>query len=200
MPERGARMPTRNGLLCAMAGPNTWPDVDKAPTAATDASSLRREIAMVSPSGPASGSFVIVDRPSMIYQTHVTNKQEHAALDFPCGLESRRGSGREAGAQEAVDLRRCQRPIIVEVGDDGLHEGLRERDRALLVAQVVIENRERQLLRAVPFVRPFESVFGDTLDLVVLAERVAVNRHHQAVDGAASLVRLHDLRPILLRA
>src|SRR5262245_41885011 len=160
MPERGARMPTRNGLLCAMAGPNTRPDIDKAPTAAADASSLRREIAMVSPSGPASGRSLSLIARSMIYQTHVTNKQEYAALDFPCGLESRRGLGRDAAAQEAVDLRPCQGPIIVEVGDDGLHEWLRERDGALLVAQVIIEDRKRQLLRAVAFVRPFESVFG----------------------------------------
>jgi hypothetical protein len=46
-------MPTRNGLFCAMAGPKTRPDVDKAPMAAADASSLRREIAMVFlPGGP----------------------------------------------------------------------------------------------------------------------------------------------------
>src|SRR5215831_9745670 len=86
---------------------------------------------------------------------------------------------RDTGTQESVDLRRCQRPVIVEVGDDGLHERFRERDSAFLVAQVVIEDRERQLLRAFTFVGPFKAVFGEAFDLVVLVERAAVDRHDQ---------------------
>src|SRR5262249_31779260 len=46
MPERGARMPMRRGLFCAIAGANTPLETDAAPSAAADASSLRREIVM----------------------------------------------------------------------------------------------------------------------------------------------------------
>src|SRR5215831_13520336 len=69
--------------------------------------------------------------------------------------------GRDAGTQESVDFRRCQRPVIVEVGNDGLHERFREGDGALLVAQMIVQDRERQLLRAFTFVGPFKAVFGE---------------------------------------
>src|SRR6266536_414493 len=102
----------------------------------------------------------------MIYQTHVSNKHGACPLDLTCRLESHGSLRRDAGAQETVDLRPCQRPIIVEVGNDSLHERFRERDGALLVAQVIVEDRQRQLLRAFTFVGPFEAVFGEAFDLV----------------------------------
>src|SRR5262245_27773790 len=124
MPERGARMPTRNGLFCAMAGPKTRPDVDKAPMAAADASSLRRDIAMIflpgGPRGAVGLSFV------------TSNACQQQARRIPVAA-----LGRAAGAKEIVDLRAGQRPVVIEVRDDGLHERLREPDSALPVAQVV---------------------------------------------------------------
>src|SRR5215208_3028552 len=48
--------------------------------------------------------------------------------------------GRDAAAQERVDLSAGQRPVLVEISDDRLHERFRERDGAFLVAQVVVEN------------------------------------------------------------
>ena len=77
------------------------------------------------------------------------------------------------GAQESCRSRRSrQRPIVVEIGDDRLHERLRQRDRALLVAQVIEQDRERELLRAFALIGPLEAVFGEPLDLVVLVERL----------------------------
>src|SRR5215207_6657113 len=63
----------------------------------------------------------------------------------------------------AVDLRdgaldvvagRC--PVIVEIGDDLLHERLGQADGPLPVAEVIVQDGERQLLRARAFVRPLE--------------------------------------------
>src|SRR4029079_3190524 len=75
MPERGARMPTRNGLFCAMAGLNTRPDADTTPTAAADASRLRRVTGRGSSLVTRVGvvRFLLIDR-SMTYQTHVSNR------------------------------------------------------------------------------------------------------------------------------
>ena len=46
MPERGARMPMRSGLFCAIAGAKMPAEAETAQSAAADARSLRREIAM----------------------------------------------------------------------------------------------------------------------------------------------------------
>ena len=81
-----------------------------------------------------------------------------------------------------------QRPVIVEVGDDPLHEGLGKRDRAILVAEMIVENGQRQLPRARTFVGPLEAPFGDLLDLVVLGQRSPVDRHLETVDAARALI------------
>src|SRR5262252_3593803 len=61
MPERGARMPMRSGLLCAIAGAKMPAVAEAAPSAAADARSLRREIAIeVLPCDPALRRWVIV--------------------------------------------------------------------------------------------------------------------------------------------
>src|SRR5262249_42007278 len=93
------------------------------------------------------------------------------------------------------DLVRSQRPVVVEIGDDLLHEGFGQPDGAVLVVQVIIEDRQRELLRALALVGPFEAVAGESLDLVVLVERPAVGRHHEPVDGAPALVGRHGLTP-----
>src|SRR5262249_39070950 len=84
-----------------------------------------------------------------------------------------------------------ERPVVVEIGDDSFHERLAERDRAVLIAEVIVEDREGELARAFALVGPFEAVAGVALDLVVLGERPAVDRHAQACDGALSGVGRH---------
>ena len=64
-------------------------------------------------------------------------------------------------------------------------------DGAILVAEVIEQDRKRELLRAFAFVGPLEAVFGEALDLVVLVEPLAVHRDDEAVDGAFSLIGFH---------
>src|SRR5947209_5785317 len=122
MPERGARMPTRSGLFCASAGANTPPDA-KVPMAAAEPSNLRREIAMVSSLMTRVGGrlLLLIDR-AMIDQ-HIAVSTEHA---LAASSHLRRRLGRGAGSQKTVDLRAGERPIVVEVRDDGLHERFRK--------------------------------------------------------------------------
>src|SRR5262245_29325535 len=104
-------------------------------------------------------------------------------------------------AQERVDLAAVEFPVLVEIGDDLLHERLRHSDRPLLVAEVIEQHRERELLRAIALVGPFEAVAGKALDVVVLIEALAVDRDDETVDGAPSLICAHgiphDIRPQL---
>jgi hypothetical protein len=76
-----------------------------------------------------------------------------------------------------------QRPVIVEVGDDPLHEGLGKRDRAILVAEMIVENGQRQLPRARAFVGPLEAPFGELFDFVVLGQPTAIDRDFQTVEA-----------------
>src|SRR5258707_13996584 len=94
-------------------------------------------------------------------------------------------------AQKSVDLVATQRPVVVEIGDDLFHERFAEANRARAITEVVHQDRERELLRAFTLVGPFEAVFGEALDLVVLIEGFAVYDDDQPVDGAFSLVGLH---------
>src|SRR5262245_32643217 len=94
-------------------------------------------------------------------------------------------------AQERIDLLTAERPVVVEVGDNSLHEGLREPNGAVLVAEVIVEDRQRQLLRALALIGPFEAVAGETLDVIVLIEPLAVDRHNQAIDRPLPLICLH---------
>src|ERR1700730_935395 len=101
------------------------------------------------------------------------------------------GIAEPAAPQEGVDLVAGDRPVVVEIGDDIAHEAYREADGVLSVAEVIKQYREGQLLRALPFVGPFETIFGEALDLIVLVELLAVDGDHEAIDRALSLVRLH---------
>src|SRR5262249_15660216 len=92
--------------------------------------------------------------PRMIYQTHVTDKaRRHAAL-----LPS---------TQKCVDLLAAELPVIVEIGDDRFHERLRQPDGAIRVAEIVVEDRQCQLLRAFALIGPFEPEAGEALDVVM---------------------------------
>src|SRR5216684_7806231 len=96
-----------------------------------------------------------------------------------------------AVAQERIDVLAAERPVVVEIGNDRRHERRRKPNGPLLVAEVIIEDRQRQLLRAVALVGPLEAELGEALDLVVLVEPLAVDRDHQAVDGALALIGFH---------
>ena len=95
-----------------------------------------------------------------------------------------------AVAQERIDVLAAERPVVVEIGHHRFHERRRKPDRALLVAEVIVEDRQRQLLRAVALVGPLEAELGEALDLVVLVEPLAVDRDDQPVDGALALIGL----------
>src|SRR5262245_25762849 len=116
----------------------------------------------------------------MIRRTHVSNKQ----MGTP-GARSR------VGAQKRVDLLPGERPIIVEIGHDFPHEGTRQRDGATAVAEMVIENGEGQLLRALSLVGPLEPETCEPLDLVMLVELPAVSSDAKTVDRALSLIDRH---------
>src|SRR5262249_54999420 len=151
-----------SGLLCAIVGANT-PDTDRAPTAAVDFNSVRRDIAMTSLPCGRSGpilSLRVSKRPSATSATSVA----HNPL-----------SGR-ARAQKRVDLGAAQCPVVVEISDDRSHERFRQHDGALLVAEIVEQDRQRQLLRALALISPFEAELRQALDLVMLVERLAVHR------------------------
>src|SRR5262249_13207636 len=107
---------------------------------------------------PRSRSLLVVG--AMIYQRHVSDKQRsRAALPQSVLLDL---------ADEGRDQVGAERPVVVEIGDDLLHERLRQPDRALLVAEVLVEDRERELLRAFALVGPFEAILREALNLVVL--------------------------------
>ncbi len=94
-----------------------------------------------------------------------------------------------------VDFGASELPIIVEIGHDLLHERLRQPDRPGIVAKIVHQNRQRELLRTVALVGPFEAEFGEALDLVMLAKRTPVHGDDQTVDGAFALVDFHGNSP-----
>ena len=66
-----------------------------------------------------------------------------------------------------VEIGRGELPFIVEIGDDAAHERRVQRLRGSGVAQVVIEQRERQLRRLGPLIAPFKAVFGEP-ELIVM--------------------------------
>src|SRR5262245_58717159 len=119
----------------------------------------------------------------MIYQRHVTRQ----------GARTRRSSLVDL-LDGAVDFVAGELPVIVEIGDDRFHERLAKPGRTFLVAEVVDEDRKRELLRARALVCPFETIPRELFDLVMLVEALAIHGDDEAVDGASSLVGLHWLR------
>src|SRR5580704_4634715 len=98
-------------------------------------------------------------------------------------------------AHSRFDLVSRQMPVVVEIGDHFFHEWFGKPDRAVMVAEKIHQDRQRQLLRAFAFVGPFEAEPRETLDLVVLRQRLAVHVHDQAVDGPPPFVNLHGPTP-----
>src|SRR5438034_1392216 len=95
------------------------------------------------------------------------------------------------GADEAVDLFARELPVVVEIGDHRFHEWFAQLDRPLLVAQAIEQDGERKLLRAVALVAPLETESGEALDLVVLVELFAVDRHDESIEREIRLVDTH---------
>src|SRR5262249_42078301 len=130
IPDLGARIPMRTGLFCAIAGMRTPCAIANAPAAAADFRTVRREKAMVS-------SLVILSRSLPL-----------AIGAFPKFESCRRpsGRGRRPRAKEGVDVIGRHRPVVVEIGDHLFHEGVRQADGAVLVAQVIEQDGKRELL------------------------------------------------------
>src|SRR5581483_6499945 len=187
MPERGARIPIRSGLFWAIAGANTAPEADSAPATAADFRSVRRDKAIVTLPLGSCGAAIFVVVIAMIYQRHVSNKRPNLRDRALCSPASSRG----ALLEKSVDIGAGQRPVIIQIGDDRLHERLRQRDGELLVAEVVVKDRECQLLRALALVGPLEAIFGEALDLVMLVELLAVDGHDEAVDRSFPFIDFH---------
>src|SRR5215472_19134333 len=183
MPERGARRPMRTGLFCAIAGAKTSPATESAPAAAADFSSVRRETAIgCTPLEPWPRF-----RPdySDWRRRYIRRMSATSACADPVPHS-------RVGTQKRVDLLPGERPIIIEIGDNFPHEWIREPDRPILVAEMVVEDGERELLRAISLVGPLEAKPGEPLDLVMLVQLFAVSRDEKAVDRTLSLIDRHD--------
>src|SRR5262249_21700204 len=87
-----------------------------------------------------------------------------------------------------------QRPVVIQIGDHLSHEWLGERDRAIFVAEMIVENGKSQLLRARAFVGPLEAPFGELLNFVMLGQPTAIDCDFKTVDVACSLIGLHGSR------
>lgn len=99
-----------------------------------------------------------------------------------------------------VDVGAGQHPIIVEIGDHLLHEAIREPDGAGLVAEVIVEDRQRQLLRALAFVGPLEAPGREGVDIIVLGEFARVDRDQEPVERAFAFIGFHTVLASYRRA
>src|SRR5262249_39721139 len=84
-----------------------------------------------------------------------------------------------------------QFPGIVEFGDHGAHERRVERERAGVVAEMVGEQRQRELGRAAALVGPFEPGRRQALQVITWVERRAVDGDFGAGETAAADIGLH---------
>ena len=60
-----------------------------------------------------------------------------------------------------------------------------------IIAEMIGQDRQRELLRALALIGPFEAEPGETLDLVMFRERPAVHGHDQTIDGAFAFIGCH---------
>ena len=84
-----------------------------------------------------------------------------------------------------------QLPRVVQLGHHIAHERLGQRQRALRIAEMVGQQRQRQLPRTIAFIGPFKSHAAEPLDVVARIEQCAIHRDHRAVQAAASRIDLH---------
>src|SRR5689334_22162800 len=90
-----------------------------------------------------------------------------------------------------VDLGAGEDPIIVEICHHLAHERIAEADRARRVPQMLDQNDERQLLRAVPLIAPLKAPRRKAFGRIALIEPAAVDGHDQTVDRAFAFERAH---------
>src|ERR1700730_5126180 len=95
-------------------------------------------------------------------------------------------------AEISGDFIAGEHPIVVEIGDYVFHVWRRQCDGATAVAEIIEQDRQRELPRAFAVIGPFEAIFGETLDLVMLRQAIAVDGDDEAIDGALALVAFHD--------
>src|SRR5690348_17578611 len=70
------------------------------------------------------------------------------------------------------------------------HEWLAQADGAVLVAEVIVKDSQRQLPRARALVGPFKSPVGESLDLVVLDRKsTRLNSSHPSISYAVSCLK-----------
>src|SRR5712691_4870976 len=86
------------------------------------------------------------------------------------GTRTVTGASCRIAPHERIDVLAAERPVVVEIGNDRLHERRRKPNSPLLVAEVIVKDRQRQLLRAVALIGPLEAEFGEEIDLIVLDE------------------------------
>src|SRR5215831_12000351 len=119
--------------------------------------------------------------------------RDHVALLYLylCLFRRRAAWGSVPIRDGALHLRAGQRPVVIQIGDHLSHEWLGERDRAIFVAEMIVENGKSQLLRARAFVGPLEAPFGELLNFVMLGQPTAIHCDFKTVDVACSLIGLH---------
>ena len=104
-------------------------------------------------------------------------------------------------AERAVDLGGCQLPVVVEDGDGALHEIVGFRQRRLIVAEVIAKDCKRQLPGGGAGISPLDPCIGIPFEGHAVVQRCAVDRYHEAVNRAFTLVSLHEcVRPAVLSA
>ena len=80
-----------------------------------------------------------------------------------------------------------QSPIVIEIGNHLFHEWFGQPNRKSLVAKMIVKDCERELLRARALVGPLEAPFCELFDVVMLAQRTAINRHAKPVDLSSQI-------------
>src|ERR1700733_5351803 len=105
-------------------------------------------------------------------------------------LPSREGAGGR-GPQSRLNIGARQTPRIVQLSHDVAHEVLGQRQRALRIAEVVSQQRQRQLPWTVALIGPLEAHPAETADVETRVQQLTIDRHHRAIETAAALVDLH---------
>jgi hypothetical protein len=94
----------------------------------------------------------------------------------------------------AFDLLFGQCPIVIEINDYLFHEWFGQPNRTSFIAKVIVQDGERELLRARSFVRPLKTHFVNCLTSECL-QRTAINCHPKPIDLSHSLIDFHVSGP-----
>ena len=85
--------------------------------------------------------------------------------------------------QRGIDFIAGQAPGVVQFGHHPPHEAFGQRQGPLRIAQVIGQQRQRQLPRAVALIGPLEPHPAEPPHIEARIERRAVHRHHRAVEA-----------------